>query len=161
MSVPSSKSIMMLDSAYLVVERSTVWRGRPCISISIGKLMRASTSSGDMPGAFTTIITCGLEISGKASIGKVRKAHRPPAIIAAASSKIIRRWINAKRMSAAIMVAPPCYPSVICQQPDATPPTPSRHRAVNRDSAPALQNRCCSHPPAPIHSVRRKCRLCA
>ena len=69
--------------------------------------MRASTSSGAMPGAFTTTMTCGLEISGKASMGKARNAHSPASVIATASSKIISRWISEKRISAAIMVVSP------------------------------------------------------
>ena len=69
----SSKSITITLSAYFVVERSMVWPGMPCISISIGNVMRCSTSVGDMPGALMMTCTCGAEMSGKASIGRFSK----------------------------------------------------------------------------------------
>ena len=82
----------------------------PCISISIGKAMRDSTSVGASPGALTITCTCGGEMSGKASMGSVRNAHRPPATAATATINIISRWISANRMSAAIMADTPFRP---------------------------------------------------
>ncbi len=39
------------------------WRGMPNISTSIGAVMRASTSSGVMPGALMMILTWGADTS--------------------------------------------------------------------------------------------------
>jgi hypothetical protein len=59
----------------------------PSISTSIGPAMRLSISSGVMPGAFMITFTCVLDTSGKASIGRLRKAYQPkPASRAVASS---------------------------------------------------------------------------
>ena len=91
MSVPSSKSILMILNADLVIERSTVCLGKPCISISTGKVMRLSTSEGDKPGALMMICTCGDEISGNASMGSVLNDHTPPTVKAVARIKSIRR----------------------------------------------------------------------
>ncbi len=73
MSVPSSKSMVMSAMAYLEVERRMRCFGMPSISSSMGVAMRASTSSGVMPGAFMMIFTWVVETSGKASIGSRRK----------------------------------------------------------------------------------------
>ena len=90
-------------SAYLVVERNTVCRGKPCISISIGNVIRLSTSVGDSPGALTITCTCGAAISGNASMGRLLKAHTPAAVSTVASNKTINRWIREKRIREAII----------------------------------------------------------
>jgi len=64
MSVPSVKSIVMSAIAYLAVERSIAWFGRPSISSSIGVMTRVSTSSGVIPGALRMILTCVCAILG-------------------------------------------------------------------------------------------------
>ena len=64
MSVPSSKSIVMSAMAYFDTERRIFLFGMPSISSSIGVVMRASTSSGVMPGAFMMILTWVDETSG-------------------------------------------------------------------------------------------------
>ncbi len=80
----------------------------PSISSSIGAVMRASTSSGVMPGAFMMIFTCVVETSGKASIGRPRYANTPPATSAAVTTSTSRRWVSENSTSRASITASRC-----------------------------------------------------
>ena len=80
------KSTVTSTRPYFDTERRMRCCGMPSISTSIGIAMRLSISSGVMPGAFMMILTCVLDTSGKASMGKLRKLYQPaPASKAAAS----------------------------------------------------------------------------
>jgi hypothetical protein len=68
-SVPSLNTTVTWDRPYFDSERVPSSRGKPFITLSIGKLMRCSTSSGEMPGAAVLICTWTLVMSGTASIG--------------------------------------------------------------------------------------------
>ena len=57
---------------YFDTERTIVLCGMPNNSCSIGVETRCSTSSGVMPGTFSTTLTCVGEISGNASMGRFR-----------------------------------------------------------------------------------------
>src|SRR5574340_241311 len=92
MSVPSSKSTVMSTSAFFDRLRRMVWCGMPSSSVSTGWVMRPSTSSGVMPGAFRISLTCVDETSGKASIGISWNARTPsPASTSASTSTNQRR----------------------------------------------------------------------
>ena len=95
MSVPSSKSIVTSTMPYFDTERSMRCLGMPSISTSMGSAMRLSTSSGVMPGAFMMILTCVLDTSGNASMGKSLKASQPPAISTRPAISTKRRCASA------------------------------------------------------------------
>jgi hypothetical protein len=59
---------------------------------------RVSTSSGVMPGAFRMILTWVVETSGKASIGRPRKACTPAPTSMTVSTSMSRRWVSEKRI---------------------------------------------------------------
>jgi len=80
---------------YFDTERSIFWRGMPSISTSMGATMRLSTSSGVMPGAFRITLTWVLETSGKASMGRLRKAYQPKPASKAAPSRMKMRCESA------------------------------------------------------------------
>ena len=84
----------MSVSAYLATERKVFIRGMPSISTSTSAVMRASTSSGVMPGALRIILTWVDDTSGKASIGVSCKARQPAPASSNATSSISSRWVS-------------------------------------------------------------------
>src|SRR5882757_1155547 len=86
-------------------ERTSTRRGSPPISISIGRVMSFSTSSGDMPPAFARICTCTVVTSGKASIGMRCQDITPKATRTAVPIKTSIRWrTENSRMSLIISI---------------------------------------------------------
>jgi hypothetical protein len=77
MSVPQSNSAYRIDRPTPEVLRTRVTPGMPFNAVSTGKVMSCSTSSGAMPPASVSTVTCGLFRSGNTSTG-VRQAVIAP-----------------------------------------------------------------------------------
>src|SRR5690606_5437213 len=88
--------MVMSAMPYLVIARSRRWRGMPSISCSMGTVIRLSTSSGVMPGALMMILTCVVETSGNASIGRPRSATTPALASSTVRTSTRRRCVSEK-----------------------------------------------------------------
>ncbi len=78
--MPSLKVIVTCERPNLESERSSTMSGRPAISLSMGKVTSFSTSSGASAGTAVLICTCGLVMSGTASMGSRSIAQMPTPI---------------------------------------------------------------------------------
>src|SRR3972149_11032068 len=67
--VPHLKTIITVESPTEDDERTVSMPGVPFTALSIGKVISASTSSGESPGASVCTTTCGGANSGKTSTG--------------------------------------------------------------------------------------------
>ena len=89
--MPSRKVIVTCDNPNLESDRSSTISGSPAISLSIGKVTSFSTSSGANAGTPVLICTCGLVISGTASMGRRSAAHTPMAATTSVASSTAAR----------------------------------------------------------------------
>ena len=99
MSEPSRKMSVTWESPNLVSDRisSTPWM--PESSISSGMVTAFSVSSGARAGTSVLTCTCGLVMSGTASIGSVAADQRPIPSETAATSSRKARWRSEASMS--------------------------------------------------------------
>jgi hypothetical protein len=88
-SVSSRKMIVIAEMSARDTERSSTIPGTPLSAFSIGKVTLRSTSRADRPGASVRTETWMPEMSGIASIGRLRAATTPPASNRARSTSIM------------------------------------------------------------------------
>jgi hypothetical protein len=86
---PVAKMIVIAEMSARDTERSSTIPGTPLSAFSIGKVTLRSTSSADRPGASVSTDTWIPEMSGIASIGRLRAATTPPASSTARSTSIM------------------------------------------------------------------------
>ena len=84
--------------AYLVVERKIDLLGMPNNSVSTTLVTCCSISSAVIPGALIIMLTCVLEISGKASIAMVFQEYAPTIINRIKDIKTNSLWVNENRI---------------------------------------------------------------
>ncbi len=89
-SVPSLKMIVTTETSAREIERSSVIPGTPFSAFSIGNVTLRSTSRALIPGASVMTATWIVEMSGSASIGRLRAAS-PPSINSATRSPATTR----------------------------------------------------------------------
>jgi hypothetical protein len=73
------------------------------MAVSIGKVIRCSTSSGEYPGAFVLIWTWTFVMSGTASIGRRIKFHTPSPAISSTPIITSHRWRTENKRMASII----------------------------------------------------------
>ena len=95
----------MSDSEFLLSERMSVTPGKPVMAISIGIVIKRSTSSGDFPGAGVAICTWIFVTSGKASMVSFLTPKKPATKSAIAKTKTMSlSWSEARTIFSIMLI---------------------------------------------------------
>ena len=105
-SVLSVKTRVTSETPLRLSERISTSPGKPVIEVSIGTVMKRSTSVGGLPGASVATWTCTLVTSGKASTESLRTAMRPVNNKATLMTAISTRCCKDQRTMAPIITDP-------------------------------------------------------
>ena len=96
MSSPQSNSTHTIEKPVVEVERTRLTPDAPFTAVSIGKVMRRSTSSGAKPAASVITTTVGALRSGKTSTSMLRAVYMP-AIRSNSAPRIMENRLSSEK----------------------------------------------------------------